>query len=52
MHYSGARSKMASNPELYRSLVNTAEAMGEYNEYAEIIQRGSMAARITPDHLD
>ncbi|CAO3655507.1 unnamed protein product [Mucor hiemalis] len=39
MHYSGAQSKMTSNPELYRSLVNTAEAMGEYNEYAEIIQR-------------
>jgi hypothetical protein len=40
MHYSGAQSKMEANPELYPSLVNTAIAMGEHNEYAEIIQRG------------
>ncbi|GAA5804264.1 hypothetical protein HPULCUR_009751 [Helicostylum pulchrum] len=39
MHYSGAKSKMQDNPELYQSLVNTALSMGDHNEYAEIIQR-------------
>jgi hypothetical protein len=41
MHYSGAKSKMEANPELYQSLVNTAILMGEHNEHAEIIQRGT-----------
>ncbi|CAO3616387.1 unnamed protein product [Mucor fragilis] len=40
LHYSGARSKMEANPELYLALVQTAMQMGENNEYAEIIQRG------------
>lgn len=40
LHYSGARSKMEANPELYPALVQTAMQMGENNEYAEIIQRG------------
>ncbi|KAI7892105.1 rab-GTPase-TBC domain-containing protein [Mucor mucedo] len=39
MHYSGAKSKMDDNPELYESLVNTAISMGDHNEFAEIIQR-------------
>lgn len=42
MHYSGAKSKMQDNPELYQSLVNTALSMGDHNEYAEIIQRGKV----------
>lgn len=41
MHYSGAKSKMDDNPELYLSLVNTAISMGDHNEFAEIIQRGN-----------
>lgn len=40
MHYSGAKAKMETNAGLYQSLVRTAEAMGEHNEYAEIINRG------------
>jgi hypothetical protein len=32
---------MEANPELYESLVNTADSMGDQNEHAEIIQRGS-----------
>ncbi|KAI9498622.1 rab-GTPase-TBC domain-containing protein [Zychaea mexicana] len=39
MHYSGAKDKMEANAGLYDSLVKTAEAMGEHNEYAEIINR-------------
>ncbi|KAI9243550.1 rab-GTPase-TBC domain-containing protein [Phascolomyces articulosus] len=39
MHYSGAKAKMEANAGLYDSLVKTAEAMGEHNEYAEIINR-------------
>ncbi|CDH56251.1 gtpase-activating protein gyp3 [Lichtheimia corymbifera JMRC:FSU:9682] len=39
MHYSGAKAKMETNAGLYQSLVRTAEAMGEHNEYAEIINR-------------
>jgi hypothetical protein len=32
---------MEANPELYQALVQTAMQMGENNEYADIIQRGS-----------
>lgn len=42
MHYSGAKTKMENNPDLYQSLVNTASALGENNEFAEIIQRGNI----------
>jgi hypothetical protein len=42
MHYSGAYSKLNTNPELYDSLVNTANNLGELNEYAEIIRRGKL----------
>jgi len=41
LHYSGAKSKMEANPELYPALVQTAMQMGENNEHAEIIQRGN-----------
>lgn len=41
MYYSGAKTKMEANLELYDSLVNTAVIMGEHNEHAEIIQRGN-----------
>ena len=43
MHYSGAKDKMEANAGLYDSLVKTAEAMGEHNEYAEIINRGNIS---------
>ncbi|CEP17298.1 hypothetical protein [Parasitella parasitica] len=39
LHYSGAKSKMEANPELYQALVQTAMLMGDHNEHAEIIQR-------------
>lgn len=42
MHYSGAQTKMENNPDLYQSLVNTASALGDNNEFAEIIQRGKV----------
>jgi hypothetical protein len=41
---------MEANLGLYRSLVNTADLMGENNEYAEIIQRD--LHRTFPDNLE
>ncbi|KAL7322289.1 hypothetical protein PS15p_211928 [Mucor circinelloides] len=49
LHYSGAKSKMEANPELYPALVQTAMQMGENNEHAEIIQRD--LHRTFPDNL-
>ncbi|KAI9315336.1 rab-GTPase-TBC domain-containing protein [Dichotomocladium elegans] len=49
MHYSGAKEKMEANQGLYPSLVRTAEAMGEHNEYAEIIHRD--LHRTFPDNV-
>ncbi|KAI8886133.1 TBC-domain-containing protein, partial [Backusella circina FSU 941] len=39
LYYTDTKAKMEANQELYESLVNTADSMGDHNEYAEIIQR-------------
>lgn len=39
MHYSGAKKRMEANPGLYEILLESANNMGERNEYAEVIFR-------------
>ncbi|KAG2189424.1 hypothetical protein INT44_004566 [Umbelopsis vinacea] len=39
LHYSGAKALMDKNPQLYRSLVQSAEIMGGHNEYRNIIEQ-------------
>lgn len=41
-HYSGALGLLQKNPQVYRSLVQSAEMMGSHNEYRNIIEQGEM----------
>lgn len=40
LQYSGAKELMEENPQVYRSLVQSAELMGSHNEHRNIIYQG------------
>ncbi|KAJ8658485.1 hypothetical protein O0I10_005838 [Lichtheimia ornata] len=49
LHYSGAEAKMDSNPGVYEKFLAKAEAMGDTNEFADIIARD--LHRTFPDNI-
>lgn len=49
LHYSGAEAKMDSNPGVYEKFLEKAEAMGDTNEFADIIARD--LHRTFPDNI-